>query len=61
MAVVQDLSAEDYGVAVPVYVSHSASGAPIVGTSIQYFEKRGVSISEGRPFAVLGEVMLVLV
>jgi putative ABC transport system permease protein len=46
-----------YGLAVPLYVAHTASGTPVVGTSLEYFEARGLGLSSGRLPAVLGEVV----
>ena len=46
-----------YGTAVPLYVAHSAGGAPIVGTTLTYLEQRGLTVAQGRPPAVLGEVV----
>lgn len=46
-----------YGLAVPLYVAHSVSGAPLVGTSPEYFDARGLSVAEGRRPALLGEVV----
>ncbi len=40
---------------IPMYVRYRARGYPIVGTSIDYFEFRGLSLAAGRPMAVLGE------
>lgn len=57
MAVYGEVSAKDYGIAVPLYVSHTASRSPVVGTNIDYFDARGLSLQEGRYFAVLGEVV----
>ncbi len=46
-----------YGLSVPIYVNHSASQSPVVGTSLSYFRARQLDIKEGRQFAVLGEVV----
>jgi len=46
-----------YGLAIPLYVVHSVSGAPLVGTSLDYFTARELSFSSGRAPAVLGEVV----
>ena len=32
----------EYGLALPLHVGHSAGGAPLVGTSLDYFEVRGL-------------------
>ena len=43
---------------IPVYVRFNARGNPIVGTTIDYFDFRGLKISDGRQIAVLGECIL---
>ncbi len=43
---------------VPVYNRFRARGFPVVGTSIDYFEFRGLKLAEGRMIAVLGECVL---
>jgi putative ABC transport system permease protein len=48
----------DYGQAIPIHVGHSAGGAPVVGTSLGYLRARSLVLESGRPFAVLGEVVL---
>lgn len=53
----EQLTVSQYGLSVPIYVNHSASGTPLVGTSISYFEARGLKIRDGRKFALLGEVV----
>ena len=50
-----DLSA--VGSAVPLYVAHTAGGAPIVGTDVEYFRVRGLDPVEGRLPALLGEIV----
>ncbi|TVQ89218.1 MAG: hypothetical protein EA397_15705 [Deltaproteobacteria bacterium] len=47
-----------YGSAVPVLVGYRASGHPLVGTSADYFEARGLRPVQGRLPAVLGEVVV---
>jgi putative ABC transport system permease protein len=49
---------KEYGGAVPLYNKHSASGAPLVGTSLDYFQYRDLKIKSGRTFAVLGEIVV---
>jgi len=44
--------------AIPLYVRFVARGQPIVGTSLDYLEFRGLRVAEGRAFAVLGECVL---
>jgi len=48
----------DLGVPIPLYTAFSASGARIVGTTLDYLEFRGLELAEGRPFAILGEAVL---
>lgn len=43
---------------VPIYVRFSARGAPVVGTSVDYFDRRALSLAEGRRFGRLGEAVL---
>jgi len=51
------VSERDYGAAVPVYVGHSAVGRPVIGTAPEYFDERGLTMSEGRRPALLGEMV----
>lgn len=46
------------GLPIPLHTFYSASGFPIVGTSLDYLEFRKLELDQGRPFAVLGEVVL---
>ena len=43
---------------IPIYVRYNAQGYPIVGTSFEYFDYRGLRPSSGRLFAMLGECVL---
>lgn len=45
------------GVAVPLFVSHSIGGSPLVGTSLDYFDARHLELWDGRKPALLGEVV----
>jgi putative ABC transport system permease protein len=40
--------------AIPMYVRFHSRGTPIVGTSFDYFEFRGLDVAEGRHLATLG-------
>jgi len=40
---------------IPVYARFQARGAPIVGTTPEYFEQRGLALADGRRMALLGE------
>jgi len=44
--------------AVPIYSRFRAHGHPIVGTSIDYFDVRHLTVSTGRLFAILGECIV---
>jgi putative ABC transport system permease protein len=44
--------------AIPLYVRFRVRSQPIVGTSIEYFDFRGLVFSEGRRMATLGECVL---
>jgi len=44
--------------AIPLHVRFTAEDAPIVGTSLDYFDFRRLEIAEGRQIAVLGEAVL---
>jgi putative ABC transport system permease protein len=46
-----------YGLAVPLIVGHTVSGAPLVGTAPEYFDARGLRLAIGRRPALLGEVV----
>jgi putative ABC transport system permease protein len=50
----------DTGLALPtpVYVRFRARGYPIVGTTLDYFQFRGLKVAEGRQVAVLGDCVL---
>ena len=50
-------TASAYGLSVPIYVNHTISGTPLVGTSVGYFSARNLSIQSGRNYALLGEVV----
>ncbi len=44
--------------AIPLYVRFNAQGHPIVGTSLEYFDYRGLEIVAGRQLGILGECVL---
>lgn len=43
---------------IPLYVRFKSRSQPIVGTSIEYFDFRGLRTAEGRTMAMLGECVL---
>ena len=48
----------DLALAIPVYARFRARGNPIVGTTLDYFDFRGLKITEGRQMAVLGDCVV---
>ena len=44
--------------AIPLNTRFRAGAYPIVGTTLDYFEMRGLEIAAGRPLAVLGEALV---
>jgi putative ABC transport system permease protein len=48
----------DLAVAIPLYVRFKARGFPIVGTTLDYFDFRGLQVVEGRPLALLGDCVV---
>mgnify|MGYP001812779960 CR=1 FL=1 len=44
--------------AIPLYTRFRARGFPIVGTSLDYFDFRELTIAEGRQIALIGECVL---
>ncbi len=55
--VAEAVEARGYGQAVPLHVRHTAGGVPLVGTELAYLEARGLTLAEGRRFALLAEVV----
>ncbi len=51
---------EESGLAfpIPVHARFRARDYPIVGTTLDYFEFRGLEIATGRPLAIVGDVVL---
>jgi len=43
---------------IPLYVRYAVRGQPIVGTTLEYFDFRGLRIAAGRSIAMLGEAVL---
>jgi len=52
------ISSSQLATAIPMYVRFNAQGHPIVGTSYEYFEYRGLEIVAGRQLGILGECVL---
>ena len=51
---------QDSGLApiVPMYVRYHSRGHPIVGTSVEYFDRRELALQTGRLFTFVGECVL---
>ncbi|MHC4361582.1 MAG: ABC transporter permease [Planctomycetota bacterium] len=51
---------EDTGLAMPVpmHVRFGARGYPVVGTTLDYFDFRGLKVADGRGLAVLGDCVI---
>jgi putative ABC transport system permease protein len=43
---------------IPLYVRFQARGFPVVGTSFDYFDFRGLEIANGQPLTMLGDCVL---
>lgn len=58
MAAVNEV--EDAGLAMPIplYVRFNARRFPIVGTTLDYFDFRGLPVAQGRQLALLGEAVI---
>jgi putative ABC transport system permease protein len=57
-AAVERVDASGLAMAIPLHVRFHAGPHPIVGTSLDYFDFRGLHLAEGRLMAVLGECVL---
>lgn len=55
---VQRAQAGGLATIIPMHARFHARGAPIVGTTVEYFEHRGLELAEGRGLAVLGECVV---
>jgi putative transposase len=58
MAASDRIAETDLALPIPMYVRFQARGNPIVGTTLDYFEFRGLQIAKGRQLAVLGDCVL---
>jgi putative ABC transport system permease protein len=58
MRAVDRITETDLAHAIPIYTRFKARGFPIVGTTLDYFEFRGLHIAAGRNLAILGECVL---
>ncbi len=58
MAAQDQVDASALALPIPLYVRFQARGFPIVGTTLDYFDFRGLEIARGRPLAMLGEALV---
>lgn len=58
MAAVDQLDETGLALSIPLYVRFKARRFPIVGTTLDYFDFRGLEIAEGRQLALLGEAVI---
>ncbi len=58
MGAADEIADSDLALPIPLYVRFKARGYPIVGTTFDYFDFRGLEVAEGRQLAVLGECVL---
>jgi putative ABC transport system permease protein len=52
------IAALTHGVVVPMHLGFAAQRHPLVGTTIDYLDLRGLRLADGRAFATLGECVL---
>ena len=55
---VSALNAGGRGLAIPLHLRYETGGQRIVGTTLEYFDFRGLQVAEGRPLSLLGECVL---
>lgn len=58
MAVTDTLWDSGLGLPVPMHTAFGTNGARIIGTSLDYFDFRGLEIAQGRAIAVLGDAVV---
>ncbi|MBT8126479.1 MAG: ABC transporter permease [Gammaproteobacteria bacterium] len=58
MLAADEIADTGLGYAIPLYVRFLARNYPIVATSIDYFDFRGLAIADGRMFTLLGESVI---
>ncbi|MCB1677467.1 MAG: ABC transporter permease [Halioglobus sp.] len=56
--VVKDIRSTGLANAIPLHVRFHAKGFPVVGTSLDYFDLRGLKLAQGRAMALLGEAVV---
>ena len=58
MVATEQLTDSDLATPIPMYVRFKARGIPIVGTTLDYFDFRGLKIAHGQQLAMLGECVV---
>ena len=58
MEAVEQITDSDLAAPIPMYVRFKARGIPIVGTTLDYFDFRGLNISQGQQLTILGECVI---
>jgi len=58
MAASSQVDDTELALPIPLYVRFRARGKPIVGTTLDYFDFRGLKIQKGRQLALLGDCVL---
>lgn len=58
MAAVEAIWDGGLGVPIPLHTAFEARGHRIVGTTLDYFDLRGLEVADGRALAVLGDAVL---
>jgi len=48
----------EMALAVPLFTGHSAGGAPVVGTSLDYFRFRNLKIADGQMLGLIGDCVV---
>lgn len=54
----ETLSQKNYGKTIPIYSRFVAGQSPLVGTTLAYFELRGLTVSAGRTMTRLGDCVI---
>ena len=58
MAATEEVWDSGLGIPIPLNTAFESNNARIVGTSLDYFDFRGLTIAQGRQLAILGEAVL---
>ena len=53
-----DVQGSELALCIPLYTRFQSRGAPIVGTSLDYFEFRDLQLASGRMMGILGEAVI---